>query len=168
MISLFLSLLGLAAFENEGIQNITALKDQLVSGNHEQSESIIKRHGDVIARWKKLLDDSLDRKKKLQVMQVKYIFALISVSDISLTFIVVLFCLKPERWLILCLLLWFPINRSGSDKSRSCICSLPRRRLLSTLGLRMLKKISLILCVATGKGQDLSELLSSLLETEFT
>lgn len=65
---------GLAAFENEGIQNITALKDQLVSGNHEQSESIIKRHGDVIARWKKLLDDSLDRKKKLQVMQVKYIY----------------------------------------------------------------------------------------------
>lgn len=71
---------GLAAFENEGIQNITALKDQLVSGNHEQSESIIKRHGDVIARWKKLLDDSLDRKKKLQVMQVKYVdFYLFSV-----------------------------------------------------------------------------------------
>ncbi|XP_037798638.1 spectrin alpha chain-like isoform X2 [Penaeus monodon] len=63
---------GLAAFENEGIQNITALKDQLVSGNHEQSESIIKRHGDVIARWKKLLDDSLDRKKKLQVMQERF------------------------------------------------------------------------------------------------
>ena len=62
--------LGLAAFENEGIQNITALKDQLVAGNHEQSESIIKRHEDVIARWKKLLSDSLERKNRLLVMQV--------------------------------------------------------------------------------------------------
>lgn len=61
---------GLAAFEHEGIQNITTLKDQLVSGNHEQSESIIKRHGDVIARWNKLLNDSLERKNKLLVMQV--------------------------------------------------------------------------------------------------
>ncbi|XP_050699362.1 spectrin alpha chain-like isoform X2 [Eriocheir sinensis] len=63
---------GLAAFEHEGIQNITTLKDQLVSGNHEQSESIIKRHADVVARWNKLLSDSLERKNKLLVMQEQF------------------------------------------------------------------------------------------------
>ena len=66
----FLCTSGLAAFEHEGIQNISTLKDQLVAGNHEQSESIIKRHADVVARWNKLLSDSLERKNKLLVMQV--------------------------------------------------------------------------------------------------
>lgn len=41
---------GLHAFEHEGIQNITALKDQLISANHDQSNAILKRHADVIAR----------------------------------------------------------------------------------------------------------------------
>lgn len=44
-------LLGLHAFEHEGIQNITALKDQLVAANHNQSEAILKRHADVIDRY---------------------------------------------------------------------------------------------------------------------
>lgn len=43
-------MLGLHAFEHEGIQNITALKDQLIAANHNQSEAILKRHADVIAR----------------------------------------------------------------------------------------------------------------------
>jgi len=63
---------GLMAFEHEGIQNISALKDQLVNANHEQSESIIKRHEDVIARWNKLLAESQERKKRLQVMQEQF------------------------------------------------------------------------------------------------
>lgn len=42
---------GLHAFEHEGIQNITALKDQLISANHNQSEAILKRHADVIDRY---------------------------------------------------------------------------------------------------------------------
>lgn len=41
---------GLTAFEHEGIQNITALKDQLISSNHDQSPAILQRHTDVIAR----------------------------------------------------------------------------------------------------------------------
>jgi len=42
---------GLHAFEHEGIQNITALKDQLIAANHNQSEAILKRHADVIDRY---------------------------------------------------------------------------------------------------------------------
>lgn len=40
----------MAAFEHEGIQNITALKDQLVAANHDQTPAIKKRHEDVILR----------------------------------------------------------------------------------------------------------------------
>lgn len=63
---------GLGAFESEGIQNITALKDQLVSSNHEQTESISKRHADVIGRWQKLMNDSAQRKNRLLVMQDQF------------------------------------------------------------------------------------------------
>ncbi|CAB3388976.1 Hypothetical predicted protein, partial [Cloeon dipterum] len=63
---------GLHAFEHEGIQNITALKDQLVSANHEQSAAIQKRHGDVIARWQQLLSDSDARKQRLLRMQEQF------------------------------------------------------------------------------------------------
>ena len=63
---------GLVAFEHEGIQNITALKDQLVSSKHELSDSIVKRHENVIARWQKLLDDSAERKNRLLVMQEQF------------------------------------------------------------------------------------------------
>ena len=41
---------GLTAFDKEGIQAITALKDQLVAAEHEQTEAILKRYGDVKAR----------------------------------------------------------------------------------------------------------------------
>ena len=41
---------GLQAFEKEGIQTITALKDQLIAANHAQSEAIERRYNDVITR----------------------------------------------------------------------------------------------------------------------
>ncbi|CAH2100408.1 unnamed protein product [Euphydryas editha] len=63
---------GLAAFEHEGIQNITALKEQLVAAGHEQSAAISKRHGDVIARWQRLLADSAARKQRLLQLQDQF------------------------------------------------------------------------------------------------
>ena len=41
---------GLQAFEKEGIQTVTALKDQLVAANHAQTPAIEKRYNDVIVR----------------------------------------------------------------------------------------------------------------------
>uniref|UniRef100_A0A0V0G435 Putative ca2+-binding actin-bundling protein n=2 Tax=Triatoma TaxID=30075 RepID=A0A0V0G435_TRIDM len=63
---------GLLAFEHEGIQNITSLKDQLIAANHDQSQAILKRHADVMARWKKLLADSDARKQRLLRMQDQF------------------------------------------------------------------------------------------------
>ncbi|XP_038209252.1 spectrin alpha chain isoform X2 [Zerene cesonia] len=63
---------GLAAFEHEGIQNITALKEQLVGAGHEQSAGIAKRHADVIARWQRLLADSAARKQRLLQLQDQF------------------------------------------------------------------------------------------------
>lgn len=63
---------GLAAFEHEGIQNITSLKEQLVAANHEQTPAIVKRHGDVIARWQRLLADSAARKQRLLQLQDQF------------------------------------------------------------------------------------------------
>jgi len=63
---------GLHAFEHEGIQNITLLKDQLVTASHDQTPAILKRHADVIARWQKLLADSDARKQRLLRMQEQF------------------------------------------------------------------------------------------------
>ncbi|XP_060810568.1 spectrin alpha chain [Amyelois transitella] len=63
---------GLAAFEHEGIQNITALKEQLVAAHHEQAAAIARRHADVIARWQRLLADSDARKKRLLQLQDQF------------------------------------------------------------------------------------------------
>ena len=41
---------GLQAFEKEGIQTITALKDQLIASNHAQTPAIERRYNDVITR----------------------------------------------------------------------------------------------------------------------
>ena len=41
---------GLQAFEKEGIQTITALKNQLVTAEHHQTPAIEKRYNDVISR----------------------------------------------------------------------------------------------------------------------
>ncbi|KAJ8734339.1 hypothetical protein PYW07_014890 [Mythimna separata] len=63
---------GLAAFEHEGIQNITSLKEQLVAAGHEQTPAIVRRHGDVIARWQRLLGDSAARKQRLLQLQDQF------------------------------------------------------------------------------------------------
>jgi spectrin alpha len=42
---------GLQAFEKEGIQTITALREQLVDANHAQTPAIQKRYTDVIERY---------------------------------------------------------------------------------------------------------------------
>ncbi|KAH3802159.1 hypothetical protein DPMN_155830 [Dreissena polymorpha] len=44
---------GLQAFEKEGIQTITILKDQLIASKHAKTASIKKRYDDVMSRWKK-------------------------------------------------------------------------------------------------------------------
>ena len=55
-----------------GIQNITALKDQLVMAGHNQSDSINKKYEEVISRWQKLLSDSNNRKQRLLQVQEQF------------------------------------------------------------------------------------------------
>lgn len=73
---------GLQAFEKEGIQTITALKDQLVAANHAQTPAIEKRYNDVMDRWQKLLADSDARKQRLLRLQDQYR----QIEDLYLTF----------------------------------------------------------------------------------
>ncbi|XP_054158910.1 spectrin alpha chain-like isoform X2 [Oppia nitens] len=73
---------GLAAFEQEGIQSITQLKDQLIAGNHNQTPAIIKRHDDVMSRWHNLLGASEARKQRLLRMQEQFK----QIEDLFLTF----------------------------------------------------------------------------------
>ena len=63
---------GLSAFESEGIQNISALKDQLIGGNHVQAEAINKKFTIVITRWNKLLSDSQRREQRLLEVQDQF------------------------------------------------------------------------------------------------
>merc|ERR1712123_198087 len=64
--------IGLRAFETEGIQNISALKEQLISGNHVQAEAINKKFSKVIARWNRLLSDSVGREQRLLEVQDQF------------------------------------------------------------------------------------------------
>merc|ERR1719220_2467723 len=64
--------IGLRAFESEGIQNISALKDQLIGGNHVQAEAINKKFTVVITRWNKLLSDSQRREQRLLEVQDQF------------------------------------------------------------------------------------------------
>ncbi|XP_041369234.1 spectrin alpha chain-like isoform X2 [Gigantopelta aegis] len=73
---------GLHAFDKEGIQTITALKDQLIASKHAQTPTIEKRYNDVIARWRKLLADSEARKQRLLHLQDQYR----QIEDLYLTF----------------------------------------------------------------------------------
>lgn len=73
---------GLAAFEQEGIQNITSLKDQLVNASHDQSAAIIKRHENVLSRWQALRAASEARKLRLIGMQDQFR----QIEDLYLTF----------------------------------------------------------------------------------
>merc|ERR1711899_288741 len=64
--------IGLRAFETEGIQNITALKEQLINGNHVQAASINRKYEEVIQRWNKLLADSAGREQRLLQVQDQF------------------------------------------------------------------------------------------------
>ena len=63
---------GLAAFEHEGIQSISQLKDQLVQAKHVQTKAIQKRHDNVMSRWHNLLAASDARKQRLLRMQDQF------------------------------------------------------------------------------------------------
>ncbi|XP_041098647.1 spectrin alpha chain, non-erythrocytic 1 isoform X2 [Polyodon spathula] len=73
---------GLQAFQQEGITNITALKDQLVAAKHVQSKAIEARHAALMKRWNQLLSNSDARKKKLLEAQEHFR----KVEDLFLTF----------------------------------------------------------------------------------
>ena len=64
--------IGLEAFEAEGIQNLTALKEQLVSSGHNQSTAISKKYEEVFGRWNKLVTDSNHRKQRLLQVQEQF------------------------------------------------------------------------------------------------
>uniref|UniRef100_A0A3B4VBC9 Spectrin alpha chain, non-erythrocytic 1 n=1 Tax=Seriola dumerili TaxID=41447 RepID=A0A3B4VBC9_SERDU len=73
---------GLQAFQQEGITNITALKDQLLATKHVQSKAIEARHAALMKRWNQLLSNSAARKKKLLEAQEHFR----KVEDLFLTF----------------------------------------------------------------------------------
>uniref|UniRef100_A0A7M4E180 Spectrin alpha chain, non-erythrocytic 1 n=1 Tax=Crocodylus porosus TaxID=8502 RepID=A0A7M4E180_CROPO len=73
---------GLQAFQQEGIANITALKDQLLAAKHIQSKAIEVRHASLMKRWNQLLANSAARKKKLLESQEHFR----KVEDLFLTF----------------------------------------------------------------------------------
>uniref|UniRef100_A0A669AYG4 Spectrin alpha chain, non-erythrocytic 1 n=1 Tax=Oreochromis niloticus TaxID=8128 RepID=A0A669AYG4_ORENI len=72
---------GLQAFQQEGITNITTLKDQLLAAKHVQSKAIEARHAALMKRWNQLLSNSAARKKKLLEFPSQ-----IGVEDLFLTF----------------------------------------------------------------------------------
>ncbi|XP_035766449.1 spectrin alpha chain, non-erythrocytic 1 [Neolamprologus brichardi] len=73
---------GLQAFQQEGITNITTLKDQLLAAKHVQSKAIEARHASLMKRWNQLLSNSAARKKKLLEAQEHFR----KVEDLFLTF----------------------------------------------------------------------------------
>ncbi|XP_013791118.1 spectrin alpha chain, non-erythrocytic 1-like [Limulus polyphemus] len=73
---------GLQAFEQEGIQSITQLKEELLVGNHDNTSSIVKRHDDVMTRWHNLMAASEARKHRLLTMQDQFK----QIEDLFLTF----------------------------------------------------------------------------------
>ncbi|XP_048876599.1 spectrin alpha chain, non-erythrocytic 1-like isoform X2 [Brienomyrus brachyistius] len=73
---------GLQAFQQEGISNITMLKDQLLAAEHVQSRAIEARHAALMKRWNQLLADSGDRNKRLMDAQEHFR----RVEDLFLTF----------------------------------------------------------------------------------
>ncbi|XP_077478046.1 spectrin alpha chain, non-erythrocytic 1 isoform X5 [Stigmatopora argus] len=73
---------GLQAFQQEGITNITALKEQLLAAKHVQAKAIQARHAALIKRWNQLLSNSEARKRKLLEAQEHFR----KVEDLFLTF----------------------------------------------------------------------------------
>lgn len=74
---------GLQAFQQEGIANITALKDQLLAAKHIQSKAIEARHASLMKRWSQLLANSATRKKKL--LEAQSHFRKVSVGPAELS-----------------------------------------------------------------------------------
>ena len=73
---------GLKAFEKEGIEALTTLKDQLLAAKHPQSLVIQKRYKEVMVRWELLRRDAAARKAKLLQLQEEYK----QLEDLYLTF----------------------------------------------------------------------------------
>lgn len=73
---------GLAAFEQEGIQTITELKDRLVASNHAQTPHIINRYNGLMRRWQDLRGASEARRMRLVKFQEQFQ----QIEDLFLTF----------------------------------------------------------------------------------
>lgn len=73
---------GLQAFEQEGIQTITELKDKLIKSNHAQSDIISKRYDNLITRWQDLRAASEARRARLFKVQEQFK----QIEDLFLTF----------------------------------------------------------------------------------
>lgn len=63
---------GLQAFEKEGIQSISALRDQLVEAKHDQTDAINKRLNFVLQRWEALKKGSSARRDQLKDLEKRY------------------------------------------------------------------------------------------------
>ena len=63
---------GLGAFELEGIQTITELKDKLVAAKHQQTANIMKRYNELQGRWHNLRGASEARKMRLLKFQEQF------------------------------------------------------------------------------------------------
>uniref|UniRef100_A0A1I8HD84 Spectrin alpha chain n=1 Tax=Macrostomum lignano TaxID=282301 RepID=A0A1I8HD84_9PLAT len=63
---------GLQAFEKEGIQSISALRDQLVEAKHDQTEAINNRLKFVLQRWEALKKGSTARRDQLKDLEKRY------------------------------------------------------------------------------------------------
>ena len=74
--------IGLDAFEKEGIANLTALHDQLVSTNHALAPSIKTKFAEVVSRWKNVQSTAQRRRKKLLDVQAHFN----NIEDLCLTF----------------------------------------------------------------------------------
>lgn len=81
---MYCSFTGLSAFEHEGIQNITALKDQLIAAKHDQTPAILKRHADVIARFVFINFFLLEILKYIYFLKknLLFVFHLVTIQDL--------------------------------------------------------------------------------------
>ena len=61
--------IGMESFEKEGIANLTALHDQLVSASHAKTELVKSKFEEVTARWRALQELAAARRAKLDEVQ---------------------------------------------------------------------------------------------------
>jgi spectrin alpha len=74
--------IGVDAFEKEGITNLTALHDILISTNHAFTSADKTKFQEVTTRWQKLVANSQNRKQKLLEVQAHFNH----IEDLCLTF----------------------------------------------------------------------------------